>query len=123
MNIVRQIRETIYMKMSEVIQNFYYEAPVGTALPYAVFSFLTMVDDYDTVSKLHNTPMQISVFSTTQNDLEVKVQKIYEKLNDNISEMIIDNGQILRIEKTLLRFSKSDEIYQADMEFLILIST
>lgn len=124
MNFVKELRKDLVSLMTAVLPNkiFYYEAPVGATLPYIVFSFLTIIDDYDSVTLLHESPLQVSIFHTSQNNLETLVQSVVDVLNNKETNITIIGYDTLRLEKTALRFSKNDEIYQADIDFLIQIS-
>lgn len=124
MILVNGLIKNIYDALNNVVPNksFYYEAPVGTALPFCVFSFITIVDDYDSVSKLHDTLLQVSVFSKTQSELETLVQNIVNALDNNEGAIVIPAYDTLRLEKKSARFSKSNRGCQADLDFLIIIS-
>jgi len=114
-----QIGETI----TGISGNFYYmEAPKKTDLPYSVFFFVTNPSSRDSVTKFETFFLQINIFDTDAENLELLTKRVREKFDDGEVLFNLPSFHVDRIDHQFSKPLKTDKVYQISMQYKLELS-
>lgn len=117
-----ELRQKIYSKVSAVVKSFYIQAPIGEKLPYCVFNIISIPHDYDSATNIETINFQVSVFANKVNDLDQIQGNIIAAIEGNASYYNTTGMNALKIERKIIRYDFTDNIYSVHIEYNLIIS-